>query len=114
VGRPSIGTQAMTAAGRQRRHRAAHGPRKPDPTNAARQQRWRDRRADEVVAEVKVARAAQAAAALDPLFIQAAAILEGRGETDLVARLRTTWAYMTEPVRREMAAGRGFRFWLRD
>jgi hypothetical protein len=113
MGRPPIGTRPMTAAERQQRHRAVHR-RKPDPSNAVRQRRWRDRRAAEGVAEVKVAQAAQAAAVVDPLFIQAVAILESRGELDLIERLRAAWMYMAAPVRLEMAAGRGFRFWLRD
>jgi hypothetical protein len=103
----------MTAAERLRRHRALRG-RAPEPSHADRQRRWRSRRADELTVEVKVAQVAQEAAVVDPLFIQAAAILEGRGEPDLIERLRSSWPYMAAPVRQEMAAGRGFRFWLRD
>jgi hypothetical protein len=113
VGRPPIGTRPLTNAEHQARYRAKHG-RGADPGSATRQARWRDRRADELTAEVKVAQVARAAAVLDPLFVQAAAILEGRGETDLVGRLRSSWPHMAVPVREQMARGRGFRFWLRD
>jgi hypothetical protein len=111
MGRPLIGTRPLTNAEHQARYRARHGS---DPGNAARQQRWRDRRVAEVSAEVKVDRAAQAAAVVDPQFVQAAAILTERGEVDLVGRLQASWPHMAVAVRQEMAAGRGFRFWLRD
>jgi hypothetical protein len=107
----------MTAAERQSRYRATHG-RRPEPGNAARQRRWRARRAAEVVAEatavVTAMRMAEVSTIADPLFLQAAAVLMERGELDLVGRLQASWPHMTAPVREEMAAGRGFRFWLRD
>jgi hypothetical protein len=115
MGRPPIGTQPMTPAERQRRHRATHRRKRgPDPTGALRQARWRNRRADEVTAEVRVAQAAQEAAAVDPIFIQAVAMLEERGEPELVPKLMASWPYMSPPVRQAMALGQGFRFWLKD
>jgi hypothetical protein len=101
----------MTNAEHQARYRARHGI---DPTNAARQRRWRNRRVAEVVAEVTAARTAQAAAVLDPLFLAAVAVLECRGETELVGRLQRAWPFMDVPVRQQLAAGKGFRFWLQD
>jgi hypothetical protein len=111
VGRPPIGAQAMTGAERLRRHRALHG-REPDPTNAARQQRWRDRQAAKRAAEE--ANRALEPAAPDLLLAQAVAILKERGEVDLLRKLRANWPYIELAARQQMAAGTGFRFWLRD
>jgi hypothetical protein len=77
VGRPPIGTRAMTNAEHQARHRARHGE-WADPGNAARQQRWRERQADKRAAE-QAAREATPEPP-DPLLPQAVAILE-RGAT---------------------------------
>jgi hypothetical protein len=101
----------MTGAERLRRHRALHG-READPTNAARQQRWRDGQ----VAK----RATQEAARVpeperpDLLLAQAVAILEERGEVDLLRKLRANWPYVEPAARQQMAGGSGFKFWLRD
>jgi hypothetical protein len=113
VGRPLIGTRPLTNAEHQARYRAKHG-RKLRPGNAARQRRWRDRRADEVTVEVRAARVAEEEAVVDPLYIKAVAILEERGETDLIWRLKTGWAYMALAVRQQLATGKGYRFWLKD
>ena len=110
MGRPPIGPQAMTSAERLRRHRGKRG-RGPDPTNAVRQQRWRDRQATKQAA-AEVARATELEP--DPLFEAAVAILEERGEVDLLRKLRTNWPYVDPAARQQMAAGSGFRFWLRD
>ena len=107
MGRPPIGPRPMTLAERLRRHRAAHG-RGPDPTNAARQQRWRDRQA------AKRAARAPEPGPPDLLLAQAVAILEGRGEDDQLRKLRAYWPFLTPPVRHQMAAGKGFRFLLRE
>jgi hypothetical protein len=101
----------MTNAEHQARYRAKHG-KEADPTNAARQRRWRERRAGKQMA--KRAAPEVTPEAPDPLLTQAVAILEGRGETDLIGRLRASWPYMNVAVRQQMAAGKGFRFWLRD
>jgi hypothetical protein len=113
MGRPLIGTRPLTNAEHQARYRAKHG-RKLRPGNAARQARWRARRADELTVEVKVAQVAREAAPLDPLYVQAVAALQEQGKPELVEQLRSAWPYMAVPVRQEMAAGRGFRFWLGD
>jgi hypothetical protein len=98
----------MTNAEHQARYRAKHG-RGADPGNAARQQRWRDRQK----AKQGAREAAEAAARPpDPLFIEAAAHLES--EPDLLRRLHAYWPLLAPPVRRQMAAGKGFRFWLRE
>jgi hypothetical protein len=115
MGRPPIGTRAMTPAERLRRHRAVHG-RGADPTNAERQRRWyarqKAKRATEEVARVP-GRATEAAAP-DPLLAQAVALLEHQGEADLIRRLHANWPHMAMPLRQQMAAGKGFRFWLRE
>jgi hypothetical protein len=121
VGRPLISDRPMTNAERQSRHRARHG-RGPDPTNAQRQARWRARRhaklAEGVARVVERSRALSKpepdALASDPLFVQAQAILESRGEADLIRRLRASWPHMDTPVRQELAEGRGLKFWLQD
>jgi hypothetical protein len=117
MGRPAIGTAPMTAAQRQRRHRAAH-PHKPDPGAAGRQRRFRDRRATmaraETAAELMAAKVAMAAVVADPLYVQAAAILEDRGDTELVGKLMASWPYMATAVREQLAMGKGARFWLKD
>jgi hypothetical protein len=107
MGRSPIGTQAMTAAERLRRHWAKHG-RNPEPSSAARQQRWRDRQAAEQTAKAATPEPP------DPLLAQAVVILEGRGGTDLIRRLHAYWPHMDPAVRRELAAGRGQRHWLRE
>jgi hypothetical protein len=101
----------MTGAERLRRHRALRG-RKPDPNNAAYQQRWRNRQAAKRAAQ-KAARALEPAAP-DLLLVRAVAILEARGEADLLRKLRVNWPYIEPAARQQMAGGSGFKFWLRD
>ena len=112
MGRPLLGSQAMTGAERLRRHRATHG-RGPDPTNAARQQRWRDRQAGLPVAK-RALEEAGTPKAPDLLLTQAVAILESRGLGDVVPRLREEWPDMEMPWRQALAAGKSIRFWLRE
>jgi hypothetical protein len=121
VGRPTIFDRPMTNAEHQRRHRERHG-RGPDPTNAGRQARWRARQRTKLAEGVArvVERFARPSTpepdpqVSDPLFARAQAILESRGEVDLIHRLRAAWPYMEQPVKQSLAEGRGFRFWLRD
>jgi hypothetical protein len=102
----------MTGAERKRRYRARHG-KAADPTNAARQQRWRDRQTAKQAAQ-ETARAVESEPAPDVLLAQAVAILEERGEVDLLHKLRANWPYVEPAARQQMAAGSGFKFWLRD
>jgi hypothetical protein len=110
MGRPPIRTEAMTNAEHQARHRAKHG-RAPDPTNAARQHRLRERRAGKQMAKQAVRLEPQPP---DLLLAQAETILEGRGEGDQIPKLRANWPYIHMAARQQMAAGSGFRHWLRD
>jgi hypothetical protein len=108
MGRPPIFDKPMTHAEHQRRYREGHA----DLTNATRQARLRAKKK----AAARIERTAVEADALasDPQFASAQAILEAQGETDLLRRLRASWPHMAPPVREQMAAGRGFRFWLRE
>ena len=112
MGRPPIGTRAMTNAEHQARHRARHG-KWADPGNAARQQRWRERQADKRAAE-QAAREASPEPP-DPLLPQAVAILEERGDTELLRRLPLHWPHMDAATRRLLVEGKAsFRVYLRE